>query len=43
MALFARLRRAVVRWRSAISGRFVSQEYAEKHPDSTVAETEKKP
>lgn len=28
-----------VRFRSAITGRFVSREYAEEHPETTVAET----
>lgn len=26
------------RWRSAITGRFVSKQYAEEHPETTVAE-----
>jgi hypothetical protein len=30
------------RYRSAITGRFVSREYAEAHPDTTVSETVKK-
>lgn len=31
------------RFRSAITGLFVSRKYAEEHPDTTVAETVKKP
>lgn len=27
------------RFRSAITGRFVTQRYAQKHPDTTVSET----
>lgn len=38
--LLGRLRRRVVRWRDARSGRFVSRRYADEHPDTTVAETE---
>lgn len=31
--------RALKRFRSAITGRFVSREYAEAHPAQTVSET----
>lgn len=31
------------RFRSAISGLFVSKQHAEQHPSTTVAETVKKP
>ena len=33
----------IVRFRSAITGRFVKRDYAEKHPKQTVKETDKKP
>lgn len=36
----SRLRRVLLRFRSAITGRFVSRRYAEEHPDTTVAETD---
>jgi hypothetical protein len=32
------LRRILYRFRSAITGRFVTRKYAEKHPDTTVKE-----
>jgi hypothetical protein len=35
-----RLRRALRRFRSAVTGRFVSRAYAEDHPETTVAETD---
>lgn len=31
------------RFRSAVTGRFVSKEYADKHPNETIAETVKRP
>ncbi|HOW60261.1 MAG TPA: multidrug transporter [Candidatus Moranbacteria bacterium] len=31
------------RYRSAKTGLYVSEEYAKKHKDTTVAETDKKP
>lgn len=34
------LRNILRRFRSAITGRFVSRAYAEEHPDTTVAETD---
>lgn len=40
--MIARLLRAVKRvwrWRSAITGRYVSKAYAEAHPESTVRES----
>jgi hypothetical protein len=40
-ALFRLILVPVVRFRSAITGRFVTVEYAEEHPDTTVSETEK--
>lgn len=36
------IRRIWRRWRSAISGRFVSKEFAEANPATTVAETKEK-
>lgn len=32
------LKRLWNRWRSAITGRFVSKDYAAKHPDTTIRE-----
>ena len=29
-----------VRYRDAVSGEYVTEEYAREHPDTTVAETE---
>lgn len=34
------LRNALRRFRSAVTGRFVTRRYAEEHPDSTVSETD---
>lgn len=34
------LRAALRRFRSAITGRFVSRRYAEDHPDTTVSESD---
>lgn len=33
-----RLLKAIWRWRSSITGKFVSKSYAEKHPDTTEKE-----
>jgi len=33
-----RLAKRVYRWRSAITGRWVSREYAKAHPEETVRE-----
>lgn len=37
------IRRLWRRFRSAVTGRFVSKEYADANPATTVAETEKRP
>jgi hypothetical protein len=34
------LRRVLRRFRSAITGRFVTRSYAEEHPDTTVGEVD---
>lgn len=36
------IRRIWRRFRSAVTGRFVSEEFAEQHPGTTVGETVKK-
>ncbi len=36
--LIRAIRRTVLRWRSSVTGRFVSKAFAEKHPDTTVGE-----
>jgi hypothetical protein len=34
-----KLKRLIHRFRDAITGRYVTEEYAEQHPDTTVKET----
>lgn len=36
------IRRIIYRWRSAITGRYVTKAYAEQHPDTTIRETDKR-
>lgn len=43
MSILAKLRERVRRiWRSAITGRFVSKDYAKEHPETTVSEEVRK-
>lgn len=35
------LKRLVIRFRSAITGQYVTSEYAKQHPDTTVRETQR--
>jgi hypothetical protein len=37
--MIAAIRKFIRRWRDSITGRFVSRDYAEKHPDTTQSET----
>lgn len=38
ISLLKRIARHVYRWRSAITGRWVSRDYAKAHPSETVRE-----
>lgn len=37
------IRRLWRRFRSAVTGRYVSEDYAKANPDTTIKETEKRP
>ncbi|MES2902841.1 MAG: hypothetical protein V4696_01525 [Pseudomonadota bacterium] len=39
--LIRAMRRTVSRWRSSITGRFVTKDYAEANPETTTKETER--
>jgi hypothetical protein len=41
-AVLAALRRRLRRYRSAITGRYVSEEFAREHPDTTISELDKR-